>query len=409
MNIHLVEKPPSSVEKLLATIRAKSGSLPSLAQNSQWRERVQLVLDYLRTAKDVTPFGRLAIYRYLLLEINAVQCFETVSLKFPQVVVTSHPDQRNRPIFIFGLPRSGTTLLYHLLALYPEAFSPTRLLAVFAEMSPSDIRKASSLADLRQKMKIASKQYTFAHEAFTKSIFSIPYSVHPTALDGPEECLIVLNNYLFYETLPIVRARDFTDFVSEYKDLSDKAYRLYKRDLHVMQSITSANGRRSRFVLKAPHHTPFPDVIRRHFPNAYFVRMHRNPAEVVASLSSLLRVNNAPFQSRVDLVELGRSVQTTICNMAKELVRQTSQMPKCTIDLRFEEFSRDPISVCTKIAIEVGMEHTKAVEEKLTAFLIDDKAKRTRAGKHEYTLEEFGLDAEEIRSDCKEYCEMFSV
>ena len=66
LNIHLVKKPPSSVEKLLATIRAKSGSLPSLAQNPQWQERLQLALDYLRTAEDLTPFGRWTAYGCLL-------------------------------------------------------------------------------------------------------------------------------------------------------------------------------------------------------------------------------------------------------------------------------------------------------------------------------------------------------
>ena len=138
------------------------------------------------------------------------------------------------------------------------------------------------------------------------------------------------------------------------------------------------------------------------------VRMNRNPADVVASFSSLVRRNNAPF-SRVDSLKLGRTIQKRICGATEELVRQTPRMPESTIDVRFEEFTRDPVAVCRKIAIEVGMEHTKAVEDQLTAFLIEDKAKRARAGKHVYTLEEFGLDAEEIRRDCKEYCEMFSV
>ena len=65
INIHLVGKPPSLVEELIATIRAESGSLPSLAQNSQWRERLQLALDFIRTADDVTPFGRWILYKSL--------------------------------------------------------------------------------------------------------------------------------------------------------------------------------------------------------------------------------------------------------------------------------------------------------------------------------------------------------
>ena len=76
LNIHLVEKPPSSVEKLLATIRAKSGSLPSLAQ---WQERLQLALDYLRTAEDLTPFGRWTCS--LRISPSGAQCMQSNMLR----------------------------------------------------------------------------------------------------------------------------------------------------------------------------------------------------------------------------------------------------------------------------------------------------------------------------------------
>ena len=407
INIHLVAKPPSSVEELLATIRAESGgSLPSLARNSQWRECLQLALDSIRTADDVTPFGRWILYRTLLLEINSLQCTETIAQKFPEIVVAPHAD-RNRPIIIFGLWRSGTTLLHRLLSLYPEVFCPTPSLFFLGGTSLSVVKKASSLVDLRRKINIASKRYAFGSEVFAKGFFSIPYSIHPIHVDAAEECVWGLNRYLFYETLPLIQGHDFINFASQYEELSDQAYRLYKRDLHVVQSIVFPNSK-SRFVLKSPYHAPFVKIILRHFPNAFFVRMHRNPAEVVASLSSLLREHNATF-SRVDLLKLGRSWQKTVCVTSKELVRQMPRMPEDTTDVQFEEFSRDPVSVCRKIAIRAGIEHTKAMDEKLSAYMNEDNAQRAKTGKHVFTLEEFGLDAAEIRRECKEYCEMFAV
>ena len=409
INVHLVAKPPSSVEELLATIRAESGSLPPLAQNSQWRERLQLSLDSIRTADDLTPFGRWILYKTLLVQIDSLQCFETIAQKFPEVVIAPHPDRNNRPIIIFGLWRSGTTLLHLLLSRYPNVYYPSVSEVGLGGASLSDVKKASSLEDLRRRIKAASKQYAFTSEMFFQSILAFPYSVHPMDIRDPVECPGVLNRYLFYETLPVARCRDFMDVASQCKELSDRAYHLYKRDLHIMQSIFSPDDdRRSRFVLKALHHAPFTDVILRHFPNACFVRRHRNPAEVVPSLSSLFRLMNASF-SRVDSLKLGRNMQTMISSVTKELVHQTPRMPESTIDVRFEEFARDPIAVCRKIAAEVGMEHSQAVEEKLRAFLIEDKEKRAKSSKHVYTLEEFGLDAEEIRRDCKVYCDMFSV
>ena len=402
--------PPSSVEDLLAAIRADSGSLPSLAHNSQWRERLQLALDRMRTADDVTPFGRWFLYWQLRKEINSLQCTEAIAQKFPEVVIAPHGDRSNRPIFIIGLWRSGTTLLHRLLSLYPDVLSPTPALFDVGEISPRDVKKATSLVDLRQRIKKAMKTNAFVFDVLLQWAISCPYQIHPTQVDAAEECLWGLNRYLWYETLPILRGtNEFMNVAAQCEELSDRAYRLYERDLHVYQSILSSPDRdsRSRFVLKASHHTPFVDAILRHFPNAFFVRMHRNPAEVVPSISSFLRRYNAAMMS--DLSKLGQSLTETVCSVAKELVRQAPQMPEDTIDVQFEEFSRDPVSVCRRIAIQAGMEQTKEIDEKLSAFMNKDNAQRAKAGKHEYALEEFGLDAEKIRSDCKEYCDMFAV
>ena len=84
-------------------------------------------------------------------------------------------------------------------------------------------------------------------------------------------------------------------------------------------------------------------------------------------------------------------------------------MPEDTVDDRYDTLVQDPIAVCRKIADQAGMEHTRAMDDKLGAFLANDKAKRTKAAKHVYALQDFGLDPAEVRRDCEEYCEMFGV
>ena len=96
-------------------------------------------------------------------------CFETISKKFPQFAI----GETHRPVFIFGLPRSGTTLLYHLLSLYPNVFCPTTSKTIFHGMSLDDVREASSLVDLRRRMKLASKRHAFGFEVFANSVVSI--------------------------------------------------------------------------------------------------------------------------------------------------------------------------------------------------------------------------------------------
>ena len=57
--------------------------------------------------------------------------------------------------------------------------------------------------------------------------------------------------------------------------------------------------------------------------------------------------------------------------MTNELVSQSPRLFECTIDVRFEELSRDPIAVCRKIAKRAGMEHTEKVEETSTEDVSD--------------------------------------
>ena len=95
--------------------------------------------------------------------------------------------------------------------------------------------------------------------------------------------------------------------------------------------------------------------------------------------------------------------------IARELAKETQRKAEHTLDFKLEEITADPIGVCREIANEVGLEHTKAVEDDLTAFLEKDARKREKAAEHAYTLAEFGLDAEEIRTDCRDYCKKFGV
>ena len=106
----------------------------------------------------------------------------------------------------------------------------------------------------------------------------------------------------------------------------------HSRRSHPVRTLDSLQNppRANRFAPML-RNTPFVDVILRHFPNALFVRMHRNPADVVASVSSFLGQYNAAF-SRVDLLKLGRSWQKTVCSTTKHLVRQTPRTPEDTIN-----------------------------------------------------------------------------
>ena len=401
INIRLVST-PSTVEELLEKVRSRFGSLPALASNRDWRERVQNALDALK-GKETTPFGRLLAREKLITQIRTLECFETIPRRFSNVLTVPI----DRPIFILGLPRTGTTILFHLLVRYPHVAHLNTIRSQLADLRPQDVAQATSIDDLCRRFCTTSKQVKYTFDILLASGCGLPHNIHPASTTFPEECVLVLSNYLFYTNYPYICGEDFTDVVKDYRDLARQAYRFFRRDLQVIKSIGQLSG--SRFVLKAPYHSCFIEEILDVFPDASFVRLHRDPVSVVSSSSSFFRAIRAPFSTGDDWKKIGKGCRKMTRCIARELAKETRREAEHTLDFKFEEITKDPIGVCREIANKVGLEHTKVVEDDLMAFLAEDARKREQAGKHKHTLAEFGLDAEEIRNDCRDYCKKFGV
>ncbi|XP_065843431.1 omega-hydroxy-beta-dihydromenaquinone-9 sulfotransferase Stf3-like [Oscarella lobularis] len=399
--LRLLDMPPSSVDEILSS---KSVSLPTVAYSRDWRQRMQHVLNFLskENPKRMTPFGRWLSYQTLRSQIDALKSFESIPRKFPQVMLSPI----NRPVFILGLPRSGTTILHRLLSSYPNAAAVSGSLSQLGGIRPDDVCKASSIDDLRKRIAVASKRFGFLQQLLFDSGCHVSYSHHPVGVFEPEECQTVLNKYLFYTNFPFNRGRDFIDVVVGYRELVHRAYEFFKRDLQVIQSVFD-DVDQSRFVLKAPYHTPFTDIILHHFPDAFFVRLHRNPVESASSMASLIRATQAPFWE-VDCEEIGRECGEVIRCLTRALVNQTLPAGR-SLDVRFDEVVRDPVAVCQRIACQIGFENTESTTRKLTSYLREDANNRTKAGPHKYTVEEFSLNAEDVLRDCNAYCRKFGV
>ncbi|XP_065842650.1 omega-hydroxy-beta-dihydromenaquinone-9 sulfotransferase Stf3-like [Oscarella lobularis] len=402
INIRLVST-PSTVEELLEKVRSRFGSLPTLASNRDWRERIQDALDALK-GKETTPFGRLLACENLISRIRALECFETIPRRFHEVLTVPI----DRPIFILGLPRTGTTILHRLLVRYPEVAHLNPVRCQLGDLRPQDVAEATSISDLCCCFDTTSSKIKYGSDLLYASGCGIPYNVHPANMTLPEECILLLSQYLFYVSYPYSRWKEFTDVVEGYRDLARQAYKFFRRDLQVVKSIVQLSG--SRFVLKSAFHSCFIEEILDVFPDASFVRLHRDPVSVVPSASSLHRAVRAPFSTGDDWKKIGEGSKKMVQCISQYLVKEARRQAEHTLDFKFEELTKDPIGVCREIANKFGLEHTKAVEDDLAAFLAEDARKRDQAGgKHKHTLAEFGLDAEEIRNDCRDYCKKFGV
>src|SRR5215472_8906007 len=173
-----------------------------------------------------------------------------------------------RPIFISGLPRSGTTFLHSLLAEDPANLVPR----VWQLIHPYAPRKAGRSHDLRAR-RVARQLRLFGLLApdFRR--------MHPIDAASPQECseitAHVFASLRFDTTYRIPSYRRWLDETGHVE-----AYRFHRRFLQHLQHQAAGGG---RWVLKCPDHVFALAAIRTVYPDARLVFVHRDPLAVLLS------------------------------------------------------------------------------------------------------------------------------
>jgi hypothetical protein len=178
-----------------------------------------------------------------------------------------------QPLFILGLPRSGTTLLHHLLAQDPAARAP-----LFWEMLwPVPVGGLGNQGNRGHDPRIAWAEHMI------KKIDN-PKEIHELKATNPEECHVLLMNTFMCPTFYLRwNVPSYFEWLKQ-QDMTS-AYGYYKVLLQILLRTKSGN----HFVLKDPAHLDFLENIAEVFPNAKFIWLHRDPSKVVPSFFNLMQ------------------------------------------------------------------------------------------------------------------------
>ena len=172
------------------------------------------------------------------------------------------------PLFIVGLPRSGTTVLHRLLAADPEHRSPL----MWEVRSPSP----PTLVDEKRRIQRATRSCKF----FNWLVPTFRY-VHAVGAEVPQECVSLMTPTFLSDQF------DAMYYVPSYRtwffrqDLRP-AYEYHRRFLQHLQFRRGAG----RWILKAPTLMFALPALLSVYPGALFVQTHRTPVDAMASVSS---------------------------------------------------------------------------------------------------------------------------
>ncbi len=302
-------------------------------------------------------------------------------------LVKHHPDVEkvaiNTPLFVIGLPRTGTTFLQGLLS---QVSTLRPLQNRVTHQLPVPQCLATPL-QVQQQVITAQAQIDGVNRLSPEFI-----KAHELGAMEPEECNPFLMSS-FYALLfcQLIYAPDYFQYVLA-SDFGD-SYTLHKKHLQAL----SFNREEKTWFLKGPAHLASLAQLLVVYPDARIVFTHRNPLECLpsmASLTSMLRMVCLPAQ---DAKLIGPGMVKHLQQMLELGYRtRDSWPPDATpyLDITYEKLLAKPVDTVHEILKHFRIPIPDGMDQKLHSYL--EKRKQHRHGVHQYSLEEFGLDAGDL-------------
>ena len=359
--------------------------------DERFREPLRRLLASLEQDARLTPFGRVLARRDLarLLE-NRLRVHDTVM---------SHPEIAQgairEPLFVVGLPRTGTSILHELLAQDPDNRVPSSWEVMHPWPPPE---RASRDGDPR----IAQVD---RHLAGIDRLLPDFRAMHPMGARLPQECVAItaheFESLIFHTSYRVPGYQAWLDA----RDARE-VYAAHRRWLQYFQWRDPAR----RWVLKSPGHLWTLDALLAVYPDARIVQTHRDPLQVIASLASLISTLRGLGSDAVDPREIGADWSERLAtglSLASEARDRARGGAARFCDVRFHELIGDELGQVRRIYAHCGWELSAEAEARMRRFLAENP--RDKHGRHRYSLAFAGLEPERLRPAFKDYQQRFDV
>jgi hypothetical protein len=310
-----------------------------------------------------------------------------VGVLLTQAQFAAHPEHRDvaieRPVFLMGLPRTGTTALHRYLHADPGTQGLEMWLTQYPQPRPP--RETWEQDPIFNAM----QQAFTAHHVESPDYMGIHYMDATTV----EECWRLLRQTgksNSYESLANVPR--YTDWLKG-QDWTD-AYARHKQNLQ----LVGLNDPDKRWILKNPSHMTALDALMTVYPDALVVYTHRDPAVCIASSCSLSAETTAGHSETYVGDVIGRT-QLDLWSRSFHAfwdARPTYDQAQFA-DVAFTDLRDDPIGTTRGIYEQFGLDWTPEVRAAIEELDRESKSGHA-APRHSYSLEDYGLTERQVRA-----------
>lgn len=351
-------------------------------------EGLTVYVDALNTEANLSEMGAQRMAGLMTVALANRLKVDNYLQKHPELLSTPV----EKPMFVFGLPRTGTTITINLLNEDPARRCYIRWEAFNSVPPPKS-------GEFRSDPRYVAEQATI-----DKIVEQSPETaaMHHEDADSPTECQMSMAQTMcsqVYDALAHVPS--YGKWLLETSYIP--AFTYHKRLLQLLQS--EAPG---KWTLKNPWHPLFLKDLITVYPDAQLVMNHRDPVDVMGSACSLIRQVRSGYTDQVDNEIVAQTLLSTFDTMIQRTLEHKARHGEDSIyDLHYGTLMGDPIGEMKKLYAHFDEPFTAEAETAMLAFLA--KNPKGKHGSHKYSLEEFGLTKAVVREHFRDYCERFDI
>ena len=356
--------------------------------DSAFREGLDVLTESLTTQADLTVLGEdILRLRLRMLLTNRLR-IEDVYRRHPTIAA----GVVEGPLVIIGLPRTGTTALSQLVTADPQIRS-LRLWESSDPVPPPD----AATEDTDPRIEATARGLEAMYSAFPRM-----KSMYFQTATGATECQDLLG--MAFRTAHfdgMAHVPRYTEWVTDC-DMAP-AYRYHRRVLQLLQWRCPPR----LWHLKTPVHMLALDSLLEAYPGAKFLWTHRDPAEVLGSVCSLVAYTRSWVSDRVDADLARQQVELWAEALARAMAFRRHVGEARFADIHFSDLNADPVGTVQRAYDQLGL----VLDEDGRGHMARWAAQNPRGahGTHEYSPEEFGLDLAATRRRFSFYVDRFAI
>ena len=342
--------------------------------DERFRDALARLLASFEHEASLTTFGRVLVRRDLLRTLENRLHLTAAYRTHPEIGAGAI----HAPLFIVGLPRTGTSILHELFAEDPAVRVPMSWEVIHPWPPPE-------AATFETDPRIAKVD---AHLAGIDRVLPDFKRIHPMGARLPQECVALMAHdfaTMIHHTTH--RVPSYQAWL-ESTDL-EWVYASHRRQLQYLQWKAPAQ----QWVLKSPGHLWSLDALLDAYPDARVVQTHRDPLKVVASLTSLVTVLRSLASDAIDPLEIAEDWTSRLARGLEAAMRVRTERTAANariFDVHFAALMADPIAMVRRIYDHFAMRLSDEAEGRMRRFLSANPA--DKHGAHRYTLAASGLD-----------------